>query len=668
MPFVADRVPIYPRPTSPVHAESITLTRSDVSYQSSSSDDEFGESTRAAKRRRIELCAARYLRGELLFILSASLKGPLEGGKWVNPWMKKTGGHRHKVSDGLRSNTVRSRHNVEIPETVHCQHEPARNEGADTTTATPKRRSETWLKSNDGFMKKQVEARLPSPTPLRPNQKNSNDHGKVSLQTERAEDAMSRQREQKIASTNAASKVHQAVDEQLEIHDKTEVLRKIDHLISTAAKALESGNLSPEVAEPGHDTARTSETTNHESSNPETAPSAQPLEPPLQAPGAHLLSASEISNGLDMQRIEQDSLHEHMALDDEKGKKTDSAQTDSVFDQPGLEHERLNNNLLLDEFKEDEMLTSTSPVDLRSIKRAIMGRAPMDTAPTRTHPGQKVTETSKSRHKVKRSKRSGKEAGTMPQNSMKSALKVAKASADVKSALAQLESGVTMSKAALGDNVQLPMEESPVYPPDQGQAISLSSPISHPAYGLTGKTSKAALEHFMSVAPFLTNPAHSPTVTAKEPTRPTPIRRQSSRVSFAATDQPPQPTDTTTASATTSTPLPLQPSHQIDPNSPSRLLTEHPPPFHPSSEMHQIEISHSSAQRGQSRHDKYASQFQRQDVKTNLKRRTDIEEARQESQEDGESFDLKSAIDDLGSFLNTWDVEKDVSAISAGSY
>ena len=676
MPFVPDRVPIYPRPTSPVHAESITLTRSDVSYQSSSSDDEIGEPTRAAKRRRIELCAARYLRGEPLFILSASLKGPLEGGKWVNPWIKKTGGHRHKVTDGLRSNTVRSRHNPEIPETVHCQREQARNKGADTSAATPNRRAETWLKSNDGFIKKQFEARLPSPTPLRPNHKSSNDHGKVSVQTERIGHAISRQQQQEIASTDTTRKTRQAVDEQHEIHDENEVLRKIDHLISTAAKALETGNLSTEMAETGHDTARTKETNDHAPSNSETAPSAQPLDQALQAPSTHLSSAAEISSGLDIQRVEQHDLLEHMALDDEKDKKQDNAHATSHFDKPGLEHERLHNTPIFDEFREDEILTSTSPINLASIKRAIMGRDPVDMTSSTHRPGQKATDRAKSRHKVRKSKRPGKEAWLVPQSSMKSAMKVAKVSEDVKPGVPQFDTGATTAKTILEDDPRLPVEDSPVLSPDQGQTFSPSSPISHPMHSSRGKTSKAALEHFISVAPILTAPADSPrpsadhdtTITATTTTRPGPIRRQSSRVSFAAPDHAPQPTNTTTASMSTSTSLPAQPSHQIDPNSPSRLLTEHAPPFNPSSELHQIEILPSSARRRRPGHHEYASQFQPQHAKPNLKRKTDIDEIGKEIQEGAESFDLKSAIDDLGSFLNTWDVEKDVSAISAGSY
>ena len=638
MPFMADRVPIYPRPTSPVHAEPITFTKSDISYQSSSNDDELGGEETAAKRRRIELCAARYLRGEPLFILSASLKGPLDGGKWINPWRKKTGAHGEKFSSkGSRINTVRSRHHVEIPETIHRSHDQAHSVGANSSAAVPNHRSDTWLKSNDGYIQKQVETRLPSPTPLRSKRKSTSAHEKISPQAERAEHAMLRQRRQDRPPTDVARKVHQAVDERLDVLNQKEVSGKVDPPISTATKVAENRNLPPQTAESRHDAAEESlniasllnKTVKHEASHPSTAPSAQPVEPPLQHPIADLLPRSEINTGVEWQLAEPDSLPDHTALHDEKGKTKDPAQTTTEPDKRDLQHERRHDASILDDFKEDEILASSSPpIYLASIKRAIMGRNYVDTSLINDHIGQKVTEKPKSRHKVKKPKHSAKEPGIAPRNSMKSALKVAKAS----------------------DNV------------DAG----------------VGKVAKDAPEHFESAAPVLTAPAAASipttdlnaTIPATTTPRPNPIRRQSSRVSFAAPDPPPQPTNSTAASTATSNSLPLQPSHQIDPNSPSRLA-EHPPPFNPSSELHQIQIPNPSTQHRQSDHFTEDLTFQKPWGKMSPKRRADVEEGGgrdEEAEEGGDSFDLKSAIDDLGSFLNTWDVEKDVSAISAGSY
>ncbi|KAL5343535.1 hypothetical protein BJX70DRAFT_352740 [Aspergillus crustosus] len=52
------------------------------------SDDELDESQRSAQRQRIERLGESCLQGASLFILSASLRGPLDKG-WVNPWKKK---------------------------------------------------------------------------------------------------------------------------------------------------------------------------------------------------------------------------------------------------------------------------------------------------------------------------------------------------------------------------------------------------------------------------------------------------------------------------------------------------------------------------------------------------------------------------------------------------
>lgn len=100
------RVPIYPRPVSPLHAESYPIDPRDVIYATScpSSDDD--ADTRAAKRRRIEKLGEQYLRGDGLHILSAGLKGPFTDG-WKNPWAKRERRVKRTV--------------IEIPETTGKQ-------------------------------------------------------------------------------------------------------------------------------------------------------------------------------------------------------------------------------------------------------------------------------------------------------------------------------------------------------------------------------------------------------------------------------------------------------------------------------------------------------------------------------------------------------------------
>ncbi|KAJ6024153.1 hypothetical protein N7540_004950 [Penicillium herquei] len=83
-------MPHHPRAVSPVAFEECSLLPPHAdsdSYELLGSDDELDDKGRAAKRRRIERLAESYLRGQPLFIASASLRGPFEDG-WKNPWRK----------------------------------------------------------------------------------------------------------------------------------------------------------------------------------------------------------------------------------------------------------------------------------------------------------------------------------------------------------------------------------------------------------------------------------------------------------------------------------------------------------------------------------------------------------------------------------------------------
>ncbi|KAI2768463.1 hypothetical protein DTO012A8_6332 [Penicillium roqueforti] len=78
----------YPRPVSPVSLEICPHSSSEIdSDDLVASDDELDDAARAAKRQRVEKLAESYLQGKPLFILSSSLRGPLDNG-WANPWKK----------------------------------------------------------------------------------------------------------------------------------------------------------------------------------------------------------------------------------------------------------------------------------------------------------------------------------------------------------------------------------------------------------------------------------------------------------------------------------------------------------------------------------------------------------------------------------------------------
>lgn len=84
----SSKVPIYPRPISPLSAESLYLEPQDIIYETSQPSSDDDSHARAAKRRRIEKLGEQYLRGDGLHILSAGLQGPFHS-KWKNPWGKR---------------------------------------------------------------------------------------------------------------------------------------------------------------------------------------------------------------------------------------------------------------------------------------------------------------------------------------------------------------------------------------------------------------------------------------------------------------------------------------------------------------------------------------------------------------------------------------------------
>ncbi|KIV93397.1 hypothetical protein PV10_04610 [Exophiala mesophila] len=85
MAITKSRAPEYPRPVPPVSAEEYPICPDTIVYHEASHELDNGVEARAAKRRRIERYAISYLRGEPLFILTAQLRGPFTG-DWQSPW------------------------------------------------------------------------------------------------------------------------------------------------------------------------------------------------------------------------------------------------------------------------------------------------------------------------------------------------------------------------------------------------------------------------------------------------------------------------------------------------------------------------------------------------------------------------------------------------------
>ncbi|RJE23977.1 hypothetical protein PHISCL_03683 [Aspergillus sclerotialis] len=81
-------MPLRRRPRSPLSLEILSSNTPDLDTDGIiASDDDLDEPTLASQRRRIEALADSYRQGNPPFILSASLRGPLDQG-WVNPWRK----------------------------------------------------------------------------------------------------------------------------------------------------------------------------------------------------------------------------------------------------------------------------------------------------------------------------------------------------------------------------------------------------------------------------------------------------------------------------------------------------------------------------------------------------------------------------------------------------
>ncbi|KAJ9602814.1 hypothetical protein H2200_012594 [Cladophialophora chaetospira] len=88
MPVIKPRAPEYPRPVSPICADEIPTCKDTILYCDDDDSREEDDKQKGAKRRRIEAHATSYLRGQPMFILTAQMRGPFDDG-WQNPWARK---------------------------------------------------------------------------------------------------------------------------------------------------------------------------------------------------------------------------------------------------------------------------------------------------------------------------------------------------------------------------------------------------------------------------------------------------------------------------------------------------------------------------------------------------------------------------------------------------
>lgn len=83
------KAPPYPRPVSPLNYEEIPTCPDTIFYDQKTDETEQEGAQRAAKRRRrMRANAEAYLKGDEIYIMTASLKGPFDKG-WKNPWKRR---------------------------------------------------------------------------------------------------------------------------------------------------------------------------------------------------------------------------------------------------------------------------------------------------------------------------------------------------------------------------------------------------------------------------------------------------------------------------------------------------------------------------------------------------------------------------------------------------
>lgn len=160
------KIPIYPRPVSPLLAEPLKSAEGDV-FLDDALDANANVEERAAKRRRIEMLGQQYLRGDGLHIMTAGLKGPFGG--WKNPWSS----DKHRVGKVKLSELLQA----EVPETTQKAQAKAGKvlpstgkfqDGLERYKTYEKDRchSQEWLKKVGVPASYKLSSREESPTPI----------------------------------------------------------------------------------------------------------------------------------------------------------------------------------------------------------------------------------------------------------------------------------------------------------------------------------------------------------------------------------------------------------------------------------------------------------------------------------------------------------------------
>ncbi|KAL4752028.1 hypothetical protein BDW72DRAFT_172315 [Aspergillus terricola var. indicus] len=111
------------RPVSPLALETCAPLDPDTDIcWLAGSDDELDQGQSLAQRRRIERLGEAYLKGAPLFILSASLRGPLDK-HWVNPWKKTRRNDNGPTEQRVipETNSRKRRHHQSPPVTTHSE-------------------------------------------------------------------------------------------------------------------------------------------------------------------------------------------------------------------------------------------------------------------------------------------------------------------------------------------------------------------------------------------------------------------------------------------------------------------------------------------------------------------------------------------------------------------
>lgn len=146
---------------SPVSAEEYPICPDTIVYHGVPHELDDGVEARAAKRRRIESYAVSYLRGEPLFILTAQLRGPFTR-DWQNPWSTPgkaiVNGNPTRPEIPETSKIVRQRHSL--------PHAPLRDAQSDEEVVhSHDQKVERWLKTNKAYGQLNTVHSQSSPTP-----------------------------------------------------------------------------------------------------------------------------------------------------------------------------------------------------------------------------------------------------------------------------------------------------------------------------------------------------------------------------------------------------------------------------------------------------------------------------------------------------------------------